>query len=386
MNEDDRVPNWLRHLASLSWRYLLVLGAIYVTFLALGIVKVVVIPVVLALFPASVFSPVVVALRRRGWSPLLATWGTILAVLPILAIILAIAVPSIAGSTQQLGDDLDAATDSVSEWLSTGPLQLSDTEIQQYIDSAVASIRENASGITSGVLGGATVAIELITGAVLMILALFFFLKDGDRAVAGVLARSRNQDRTSKAMDAAWRTLSSYVRGLMVVGAVDATFIGIGLAIVGTPLIPVLMLLVFVGAFFPVVGAFVSGLVAVAVTLVNGGIGSALIVLAVVIGVQQFEGHVLYPIVFRRALSLNPLVILLTLSIGGVAFGIVGAFLAVPLAAVAVSVHQAVSEEPDSTYVALLTSRPYEAAEQAHDVLDPSAEDGEKTEDPEDSV
>ncbi len=387
MNQDDRVPKWLRHLASLSWRYLLVLGAIYVTFFALGIVKVVAIPVVLALFPASVFSPLVVALKRRGWSPLLATWGTILGVLPILAIIVAIAVPSIAGSTQQLGDDLEAATDSVTEWLSTGPLQLSDTEIQGYIDSAIASIRENASGITTGVLGGATVAIELITGAVLMILALFFFLKDGDRAVAGVLARSRNQDRTSKAMDAAWRTLSSYVRGLVVVGAVDATFIGIGLAIVGTPLIAVLMLLVFVGAFFPVVGAFVSGLVAVAVTLVNGGIGSALIVLAVVIGVQQFEGHVLYPIVFRRALSLHPLVILLALSVGGVAFGIVGAFLAVPLAAVAVSVHQAVSEEPDSTYVALLTSRPYEAEEPAIvDVFDPAHEETEETGDLEDSV
>lgn len=386
MNDHEQVPGWLRRLASFSWRYLIVLGAIYVTFLALGIVKVVVIPVILALFPASVFAPLVAALKRRGWSPLLATWGTILGVLPILAIIVAIAVPSIAGSTQQLGDDLDAATDSVTDWLSTGPLKLSDTEIQGYIDSAVASIRENASGITSGVLGGATVAIELITGAVLMALALFFFLKDGDRAVAGVLSRSRNQDRTRKAMDAAWRTLSSYVRGLVVVGAVDAIFIGIGLAVVGTPLIAVLMLLVFVGAFFPVIGAFISGLVAVAVTLVNGGIGSALVVLAVVIGVQQFEGHVLYPIVFRRALSLHPLVILLALSVGGVAFGIVGAFLAVPLAAVAVSVHQAVSENPDSTYVALLTSRPYESEEQAQEVIHAGGEDTAETGDPEDSA
>lgn len=372
---DDSAPAWLNRLASLSWRYLFVLAAIYVTFVALGIVKVVVIPVVLALFPASVLSPVVVYLKRRGWSPLLATWGSILAVIPILAIITAIAVPSIAGSTEQLGTDLDAATDSVSEWLSEGPLELSDTDIQGYLDSALDSIRENASEITSGVLGGATVAIEVITGLVLMILALFFFLKDGDRAVDGVLARSRNPERSKRGLDAAWRTLSSYVRGLMVVGAVDAIFIGIGLAIVGTPLVAVLMLLVFVGAFFPVIGAFISGLVAVAVTLVNGGIGPALVILAVVIAVQQIEGHVLYPIVFRRALSLHPLVILLALSVGGVAFGLVGAFLAVPIAAVAVSVHQAVSVTPDQSFVALLTSRPYEGDEHAQEIIEADIDD-----------
>lgn len=357
---DNPVPDWLDRLARVSWRYLLVLGAIYVTFLALGIVKVVVIPVILALFPATVLSPIVAALKRRGWSPLLATWAAILALIPVIGIIVALAVPSVAGSTDQLGQDLQAATDSVSEWLSSGPLGLSDTEIQNYLDSALQSIQDNASRITSGVLGGATVAIEVVTGAVLMVLAMFFYLKDGNRAVEGVLARSEQPERTRHALDAAWGTLSSYVRGLVVVGAVDATFIGIGLAIVGTPLVAVLMLLVFVGAFFPVIGAFVSGLVAVAVTFVNGGLGSALVILAIVVGVQQVEGHVLYPIVFRRALSLHPLVILLALATGGVAFGIVGAFLAVPIAAVAVSVHQAVSGHPDETYVALLTSRPYD--------------------------
>jgi predicted PurR-regulated permease PerM len=356
---DDFKPRWLDRLARLSWRYLLVLAAIYVTFVALGIVKVVVIPVILALFPASVLSPLVGRLKARGWSPLRATWTSILVVIPVLAIILGIAVPSIAGSTQQLGDDLGAATDSLTEWLSSGPLHLSQTDIQNYIDSARQSIQDNASTITSGVLGGATVAIEVITGIVLMILALFFFLKDGDRAVEGVLARTGNDARTRKAFEAAWGTLSSYVRGLVIVGTVDAIFIGIGLAIVGTPLVAALMILVFVGAFFPVIGAFLSGLVAVAVTLVNGGFGDALIILAIVIGVQQLEGHILYPIVFRRALALHPLVILLALSIGGVAFGIVGAFLAVPFAAVAVAVHQATSEDPDRTYVALLTDRPY---------------------------
>lgn len=359
MNQNPETSLFARW-SRFSLRYLLILAAIYVSFIALGIVQVVLIPVILALFPASILSPIVGALKKRGWSPLLATWTAILAVVPVLGIIVAIAVPSIAGSTEQLGADLEAATSSVSEWLSTGPLHLSETEIQGYLDSALKSVQDNASRITSGVLGGATVAIEVVTGVALMILTLFFFLKDGERAVEGVLARSQRPERTRLALTAAWRTLSSYVRGLGIVGAVDSIFIGVGLVIVGTPLVAVLMLLVFIGAFFPVVGAFVSGLLAVAVTLVNGGIGSALVILAIVVAVQQIEGHILYPIVFRRALSLHPLVILLALGVGGVAFGIIGAFLAVPIAAVTVAVHQAVSEDPDATYVALLTSRPYQ--------------------------
>jgi predicted PurR-regulated permease PerM len=120
-----------------------------------------------------------------------------------------------------------------------------------------------------------------------------------------------------------------------------------------------LMTVVFIGGFFPIIGAFVSGLLAVAVSFVNGGLTDALIVLAVVIGVQQFEGNVLHPIVFKRALSLHPLVILLAIGVGGVAFGIVGAFLAVPFAGVAVAVEQAVRDDPDRSVVALLSSRPY---------------------------
>lgn len=368
--DETPVPTWLSRAASVAWPYLAVLAAIYVTFLALSIVKVVAIPVILALFPASVLSPLVEMLRRRGWSPVPATWASILAVIPVLGVIVAISVPSIAGSVDELSGDLEAASESLSGWLATGPLQLSDTEVEDYLDSAIASIRENASSITSGVLGGATVAIEVVTGLVLLVLSMFFFLKDGDRAVAGILRRSRHEERTRRGFEAAWTTLSSYVRGLMVVGVVDSVFIGIGLAIVGTPLIAVLMLLVFVGAFFPVVGAFVSGLVAVAVTLVNEGVSDALIVLAIVVAVQQIEGHVLYPIVFRRALSLHPLVILLALGTGGVAFGIVGAFLAVPITAVAVAVHQAMADAPEDSYVALLSSHPYEGKGPMPDLAD----------------
>jgi predicted PurR-regulated permease PerM len=357
---NDSTPVWLKKAAAFSWRYLVVLAAVYITFRAVAVVKVVVLPIILGLFAASVLSPLVQRLKARGWSPAIATWGTILGLVPVVAVFVLFLVPSFADGIEPLGEALDESVQSVTEWLSEGPLGLSQTDIQGYIDDAIAQIEDNAGAITTGVLGGATVAFEIVTGLVLTLLVTFFYLKDGDRAYQGLLQRVSDPDRTRRGLEAAWRTLSGYVRGLAIVGLIDAIFIGIGLAIVGTPLVLPLMSLVFIGGFFPIIGAFISGLLAVAVSFVSGGLTDALIILAVVVGVQQFEGNVLHPIVFKKALSLHPLLILLAIGVGGVAFGIVGAFLAVPLTGMAIAVQQAVSDDPESSVVNLLTDRPYE--------------------------
>lgn len=357
---DAPTPGWLNRAAAFSWRYLLFLAAVYVTFEAIVIVKVVMLPIILGLFAASVLSPVVQRLKARGWSPALSTWGAILGLVPLVAGFVFLLVPSFADGIEPLGLALEESVQSATEWLSEGPLRLSETDIENYVDQAIEQIRSNAGAITTGVLGGATVAFEIVTGLVFTLLVSFFYLKDGDRAFRALLERVSDPERTRRGLEAAWRTLSGYVRGLALIGLIDAVFIGIGLALVGTPLVLPLMTVVFIGGFFPIIGAFVSGLLAVAVSFVNGGVTDALIVLAVVVGVQQFEGNVLHPIVFKRALSLHPLVILLAIGVGGVAFGIVGAFLAVPLTGVAVAVHQAVGVDADRSVVALLSSRPYE--------------------------
>jgi putative heme transporter len=356
---DTPTPAWLNRAAALSWRYLLVLAAVYVAFLALGFVDVVVLPIILALFPTTVLAPLVGALKKRGWSPMAAVWGGIFATIPVIALVIGLAIPSFANGIGPLGEDLTTAVDELIVWVEEGPLQLSDSDIEGYIDSAIESLRNNAGSIVGGVLGGATAAASTLTGLVLILLATFFFLRDGDRAYQGFIERTKNPERARRGFEAAWRTLSNYVRGLALIGAIDAIFIGIGLAIVGTPLVIPLMMLVFFGGFFPVIGAFISGLVAVAVAFVNGGATDALIIFAVVVGVQQFEGNVLHPIVFRRALSLHPFMIILAIAVGSVAFGLVGAFLAVPIAAVVVAVHQALSEKPEESLVTLLTDKPY---------------------------
>ena len=119
-------------------------------------------------------------------------------------------------------------------------------------------------------------------------------------------------------------------------GIVDATFIGVALIIVGVPLVPVLVLLTFLGAFFPVVGATVAGILAILVALVNGGVGDALWILAAVLVVQQFEGHILQPMLVGRSVRLHPVVILISLVSGSIIAGILGAFLAVPLVAMVI--------------------------------------------------
>ncbi|MEX1005405.1 MAG: AI-2E family transporter [Acidimicrobiia bacterium] len=350
----------LDRAASFSWRYLLVIAAVSVTFYAVAVVKVVAIPLILGLFLAAVLAPGVQWFKRQGWSPLLATWAGIGIVIPLVVGVGFLLVPSFVDGLAPLTEDFDAAVDAFSEWLEDGPLQLSETEVDGYINDAIDGFRANIGGLTTGILGGATVALEVVTGAVLMLLATFFYLKDGDRAYAALLRRVSDPDRVRASLEASWLTLGAYVRGLAIIGFVDALFIGIGLALVGAPLVLPLSLLVFLGAFFPIVGAFLSGLVAVAVVFVNGGLTDALIVLAIVFGVQQVEGNVLHPIVFRRSLSLHSLVILMAIAVGGVAFGVVGAFLAVPITAVVFAGYQAVANDPDRSIVALFRSPIYD--------------------------
>ncbi|MDX1448599.1 MAG: AI-2E family transporter [Acidimicrobiia bacterium] len=350
----------LDRAAAFSWRYLVVVAAAAVTLYAVGAVLVVVIPVILGFFVAAVLSPPVQWFKRRGWSPLAATWAGIGTVVPVIAGVVLLVVPSFVDGLTPLTEDFEKASDSFVTWLEEGPLDLSETEIDGYIDDAITSFRSNLGGLTSGIVGGAAVAVEVLTGAVLVLIISFFYLKDGDRAYQALLRRMPDPERADAALTSAWGTLGGYVRGLAIIGLVNAVFIGIGLLIVGTPLVLPLSLVVFFGAFFPIVGAFLSGLLAVSVTFVNGGWVAALVVFGIVLVVQQIEGNVLHPIVFRRVLALHPLVILLAIAAGSVVFGIVGAFLAVPITAVVIAVHQALSADPDRSLVALARTPVYD--------------------------
>jgi predicted PurR-regulated permease PerM len=191
-------------------------------------------------------------------------------------------------------------------------------------------------GALTGGLGLVRRVGDVATGAVLLLVILFFYFKDGRRMWLGVLGLlpARLQPETDLLAEESFWTIGAFLRGQLLVALVDAVFIGLGLWILGVPLVLPLAVLVFFGGLFPIVGAFLSGTVAVVVALASKGLGTALLALAVVLLVQQLEGHVLSPLIQARNIALHPLVIILAVTTGAAVMGILGAFLGVPVAAV----------------------------------------------------
>jgi predicted PurR-regulated permease PerM len=194
----------------------------------------------------------------------------------------------------------------------------------------------DGAGIGDRVISGAVLVGEIFAGILLVVVLTFFVVRDGPRFARSAVRwfPEGRRDLAAAIGRRSWRVIGGYLRGVMITGVVDAVVIGIGLALIGVPLVLSLMVLTFFGAFFPLIGAVLAGAVAVLVALVANGVTDALFTLALVIAVQQLEGDVVAPLVLGRALSLHPVVILLALTIGAIVAGIVGAAFAVPIAAV----------------------------------------------------
>jgi predicted PurR-regulated permease PerM len=198
-------------------------------------------------------------------------------------------------------------------------------------------LSDSSSSLTGGALHGAILVGEVVTGLIITLLLLFFFLKDGPGLWRWVVETcgGRQRKRLDELAHRCYAALSGYVRGLVLVGVADATMIGTGLVILGVPLVLPLMLLTFLAAFVPLIGAFGAGLAAVLIALVSGGLVTALIVFGLVIAVQQVEGHLLYPIIMGRTVNVHPIAVILALATGGILAGIIGVFISVPIVTVA---------------------------------------------------
>jgi putative heme transporter len=310
---------------------LLVVAAVF----ALVQLKLVVIPLLIALILAAAASPVLNAMRQRGVSPILATWITLLTAIAAFSGIVTLIVVAVRGQWKDLAESATEGIDTIQRFIEDGPIPIDQAQIESARDSIVDFVTSAQFG--SGAIAGVSVAGEFIAGSVLMIVILFFFLKDGDviwefflRPFSGhQLARGHRIGRI------AVRTLGGYVRGTAVIAFVDAAAIGIGLAILQVPLALPLAVIVFLFSFIPIVGATVAGALAALIALVASGPITALIVVIIVIAVNQLEGNFLQPVVMAQSLKLHPLVILLALTAGTIIGGIVGAVLSVPVAAVA---------------------------------------------------
>jgi predicted PurR-regulated permease PerM len=334
------VPPMLGKLAAWSWRLLVVLAAVGLLLYLLIQLKVIVIPVIIALFLATLLIPLVHWLERRGWKHLpavLAVFGG--AVLLIAAIVTGL-VPLIGNELDTLRQRADEGVAEVQRYIASRPFGLSEADLNRYLEQARQRFTDNSSGLTRGAVAGVTVAGEVITGLILSLFLTFFFVKDSERFTRWILDFAGRQ-RAPHLREIGTRSataVSGYLRGQAAVGAVDAIFIGIGLAILGVPLVVPLAFLTFVAAFLPLVGAVFAGVLAALVALVTKGVTTALLVVGITLLVQQLEGHLLAPLLLGRAVSLHPVVIILALAAGAILGGIIGAFLAVPIAAVVTAV------------------------------------------------
>ena len=239
----NAVPPWLRSASALSWRLLVVGAAVFFTWQVLQRISLVVLSVVLGLFPAALLWRPVQALKRRGWRPLLATWAVLIVSFLALVGVGFLVVPTLVDGLEPIVADVNQAFEDLQVWLVEGPLGLS----QQQIDDFITQIGDWAATLGPGLLSGAAAVLEVITGLFLALIVVFFILKDGDRAAARLQDRLSpvSADRFARGGRVAWTTMGTYIRGLALVGLVDAVAIAIGLLIVGVPLVVPLAILVF---------------------------------------------------------------------------------------------------------------------------------------------
>lgn len=294
-----------------------------------------VVPIAVALLIAAPLGSVVDWLARHRFSRAMAALTSLLALVVTVLGLIALASTTVIGGFDELKQQASDGLRTLVDWLSSGPLNLSADQIQSYLDKAGQTLRDNSSGIAARALSVTSTVGLMTAGAILALFCLFFFLKDGRRIWLGIVQLFPRRTRTQIdfAGVAAWQTLARYTRTSVFVALVDATGIGVGAWLLGLNLWVPIFIVVFLTSFIPLVGATLSGAVAVLVAVVEGGWVKALIMVGIVLLVQQIEGNVLYPFLFGKAASVHPIAILLTVGIGGIVGGLVGALLAVPILA-----------------------------------------------------
>lgn len=333
--DDDAVDPLVRKAAAWCWRLLVILAAILALLWLVEKLQVILVPIALAVMVTALMVPAVDWLDRRGAPRGGAVALVLLTGFAAFGGIMTFVVSQFISGLPSLTEQVTRSIDNATEWLIDGPAHLSHEQIEKAGDAAVKALRDNQENLTTGALSTAASLAEIVTGALLMLFTLIFLLYGG-RNIYDYLTRivpAGTRERVRDAGRAGFASLIGYVRATFLVALVDAIGIGTGLAIMSVPLALPLASLVFLGAFIPVVGAVVTGMLAVVVALLAKGVFYALITLGLIVAVMQLESHVLQPLLMGRAVSIHPLAIVLAIATGAVLAGVVGALLSVPVLA-----------------------------------------------------
>ncbi|MEU7155532.1 AI-2E family transporter [Streptomyces chrestomyceticus] len=330
------VPWGVRVAAEASWRLLILAAAIWVLAKVITSIQLVVLAFVAALLITALLQPTVAWLKRRGVPRGLATALTFIAGFVIMGLVGWFVVWQVQDNIDSVSSRIQEGITELKGWLLNSPFHVTEDQINNIAKNLQDAVGANTEAITSAGLEGVTVVLEVLTGILLAMFTTLFLLYDGRRIWNWVLrlVPSAAREGVAGAGPRAWRTLTAYVRGTVIVALIDAIFIGIGIYFLDVPLAVPLAVFIFLFAFIPLVGAVVSGALACVVALVTQGVFAALMVLAVVLAVQQIEGHILQPFILGRAVRVHPLAVILSVAAGGLVAGIGGAVVAVPLVAV----------------------------------------------------
>ncbi|MEU4075746.1 AI-2E family transporter [Streptomyces venezuelae] len=330
------IPWGMRVAAEASWRLLVFAGTVWVLMKVISSVQLVVLAFVAALLVTALLQPTVALLRRKGLPRGLATAVTAVSGFVVMGLVGWFVVWQVMDNIDTLSDRVKDGIEELKRWLLDSPFHVTEQQINDIAKNLSDTIGANAEQITSAGLQGVTVVVEAMTGILLAMFSTLFLLYDGKKVWEWTLKLVPAQARpgVAGAGPRAWRTLTAYVRGTVLVALIDAVFIGLGLWFLEVPMAVPLAVFIFLFAFIPLVGAVVSGALAVVVALVTNGVFTALMVLVVVLAVQQIEGHVLQPFILGRAVRVHPLAVVLAVAAGGLTAGIGGAVVAVPLVAV----------------------------------------------------
>jgi len=333
--DHESVEPLVRKSAAWAWRLLVIALAVVVCLWGLWELEVIFMPVALATMVTALLLPAVDWLDNHRVNRGGAVAIVLLGGAALFGGILTFVVSQFISGLPDLVEQVTRSIENLRKWLVEGPAHLSPEQINSAGDTAIKTLRDNQEKLTSGALSTAATVTEIVTGALLMLFTLIFLLHGGRDIYSYVtkLVPAGSRERARAAGRAGFRSLVGYARATFLVALVDAVGIGTGLAIMSIPLALPLASLVFLGAFIPLLGAVLTGSLAVVVALLAKGWIYALITLAVVIGVMQLEAHVLQPLVMGRAVSIHPLAVVLAISTGAVVAGIGGALLSVPAVA-----------------------------------------------------
>ncbi|KQW14331.1 AI-2E family transporter [Streptomyces sp. Root369] len=330
------VPWGVRVAAEAGWRLLVLAGTVWVLMRVISSVQLVVFAFVVALLITALLQPTVARLMRHGVPRGPATALTAILGFVVIGLMGWFVTWQVMENIDDLSDQIQSGIDDLRNWLLKSPFHVTDKQINQIAKNLREAVGANTDQITSAGLEGVQVVVEALTGILLTFFSTLFLLYDGRRIWAWTLklVPAAARPAVAGAGPRAWRTLTAYVRGTVLVALIDAVFIGIGIYFLDVPMAVPLAVFIFLFSFIPLVGAVASGALAVLVALVTQGVFTAVMTLAVVLAVQQIEGHILQPFILGRAVRVHPLAVVLTVATGGMVAGIGGAVVAVPLVAV----------------------------------------------------